>query len=262
MTAVPSAPPSAGSVPAPTSSSSTSAGSARPRSIDTTLVMCAENVLRLAEIDCSSPMSAKRLLKTGSLVPLSAGRCSPACAIAANSPAVFSATVLPPVLGPAMISTRVGGVISTSTATGSVCVRVAGASSSASSRARTADISSGWRAAAQLERAVGRDERLDAAGHLREARPGLDGVELGGHLERALEIVGPRAEGVGELEQDAVDLGGLLLFELDDVVVDLDGAERLEEQALPAGRRAVHDARESIRGARRAPSARSGRCGR
>ena len=96
---------------------------------------------------------------------------------------------------------------------------------------------------AQLERAVGRDERLDAAGQLREARPGLDGVELGGHVERAFEVVGTRPEGDGELEQDAVDLGGLLFFELDDVVVDLDGAERLEEQALSAGRRAVHDAR-------------------
>jgi hypothetical protein len=34
-----------------------------------------------------------------------------------EQPAVLSATVLPPVFGPAMISTRVGGVISTSTGT-------------------------------------------------------------------------------------------------------------------------------------------------
>ena len=75
----------------------------------TTFVMCAENVLRLAEIDCSSPMSAKSDLKTGSFDPGAAGTCSPACAIAAKSPAVFSATVLPPVFGPVMTSTRVGG---------------------------------------------------------------------------------------------------------------------------------------------------------
>ena len=43
--------------------------------------MCAENVLRLAEIDCSSPMSANIDLKTGSCDPCSAGTCSPACAI-------------------------------------------------------------------------------------------------------------------------------------------------------------------------------------
>ena len=64
------------------------------------LVMCAENVLRLASIDCSSPMSAKSDRNTGSRDPSAAGMRSPACAIIASSPAVFSATVLPPVFGP------------------------------------------------------------------------------------------------------------------------------------------------------------------
>ena len=63
-------------------------------------VMCAENVLRLASIDCSSPMSAKIDRKTGSREPSAAGMRSPACAISASSPAVLSATVLPPVFGP------------------------------------------------------------------------------------------------------------------------------------------------------------------
>ena len=71
--ATPSAPPSIGSVPEPTSSSSTSAGIARPRSIDAMLVMCAENVLRLASIDCSSPMSANSERNTGSRDPSAAG---------------------------------------------------------------------------------------------------------------------------------------------------------------------------------------------
>ena len=77
--------------------------------------MCPEKVDRLAAIDCSSPMSAKIARKTGSFDPFSAGTCKPAWAMAAKSPAVLSATVLPPVFGPAMISTRVGGVSITST---------------------------------------------------------------------------------------------------------------------------------------------------
>ena len=114
--AVARAPPSLGSVPVPTSSSSTSAGSASSRSIDTRLVMCAEKVLRLAVIDCSSPMSANTLRNTGSRA-VAAGTCRPAWAISAKSPAVLSATVLPPVLGPVMSSTRLGGSRRTSTGT-------------------------------------------------------------------------------------------------------------------------------------------------
>ncbi len=79
--------------------------------------MCPENVDRLAAIDCSSPMSAKIVRNTGTREPLSAGTCSPACAMAAKRPAVLSATVLPPVLGPATMSTRVGGSSRTSTGT-------------------------------------------------------------------------------------------------------------------------------------------------
>ena len=47
--------------------------STRPRSIDAMFVMCAENVLRLASIDCSSPMSAKIDRNTGSRDPSAAG---------------------------------------------------------------------------------------------------------------------------------------------------------------------------------------------
>ena len=119
MTAVASAPPSTGSVPAPNSSSSTSAGSASLRSIDAMLVTCHEKVLRLAAIDCSSPMSAKTLRNTGSREPGAAGMCNPAWAIRASSPVVLSATVLPPVFGPVMISTLAGGVNRMSTGTGS-----------------------------------------------------------------------------------------------------------------------------------------------
>ena len=64
------------------------------------LVTWAENVLRLASMDCSSPMSAKTERKTGRRDPSAAGMRRPACAISASRPAVFSATVFPPVFGP------------------------------------------------------------------------------------------------------------------------------------------------------------------
>ena len=74
--AVARAPPSFGSVPVPTSSSSTSAGNCISRSIDTRLVMCDENVLRLFSIDCSSPMSANTERNTGIRATV-AGTCRP-----------------------------------------------------------------------------------------------------------------------------------------------------------------------------------------
>ena len=194
------------------------------------LVMCAENVLRLASIDCSSPMSAKSDRKTGRRDPSAAGMRSPACAISASSPAVFSATVLPPVFGPVMSRTVAGGITLIVTGTGVLEQRVA--------------------RRLQLERAVGRQRRLDAVDRLREARPRLQHVELGRRLDRPLQVGGARAERVGQRQQDAADLLGFLLLERDDVVVDLDGAERLEKQARAARRRAVHDARECRCGAR------------
>ena len=50
-------------------------------------------------------MSAKTRWNTGSTLPSAAGMCSPHCAISASRPTVFSATVLPPVLGPLITST-------------------------------------------------------------------------------------------------------------------------------------------------------------
>ena len=116
--ATPSAPPSIGSVPDPTSSRSTSAGTASSRSIAAMFVMCPENVLRLASIDCSSPMSAKSDRNTGTRDPSAAGMRSPACAIIASRPAVLSATVFPPVFGPVTSSVVAGGMILMVTGTG------------------------------------------------------------------------------------------------------------------------------------------------
>ena len=63
-------------------------------------------------------MSAKTQRKTGTCEPSAAGISSPAWAISDRSPAVFSATVLPPVFGPVITSTCTGGMTRTSTGTG------------------------------------------------------------------------------------------------------------------------------------------------
>ena len=108
------------------------------------LLRCPENVLRLAAIDCSSPMSANTDRKTGSREPSAAGTCRPAWAMRASSPAVLRATVLPPVFGPVTMSARSGGRITMSTGTGS---SGASAPGGLSSRLVTALISRGCRAA-------------------------------------------------------------------------------------------------------------------
>ena len=79
--------------------------------------MCAENVLRLAAIDCSSPMSANTVRNGVSRLPGSTGISRPACAISASRPNALSATVLPPVFGPEITSARAGGETSRSDAT-------------------------------------------------------------------------------------------------------------------------------------------------
>ena len=208
------------------------------------LLTCHEKVLRLAAIDCSSPMSAKTELNTGRREPSAAGMCRPACAISASSPAVLSATVLPPVLGPVMTSTDVGGTSRRSTGTGACC-RCWCASSSASSRgnrASTAGMSSGWRAASSSIRPS--CDKLGRGGVAEpgEAGLGLHRVEAGRDVDGLLQFGAAAAEPIGQFEQDAMDFLGLLLEQGDDVVVDLDRAERLEEEARAARRAAVHDA--------------------
>ncbi len=96
--------------------------------------------------------------------------------------------------------------------------------------------------AEELERAVGGELRLDAVDRVRELRPRLQHVELGGRLDRPVQLYRAAPEGVGQGKQDPPDLLLLLLFDRDDVVVDLDGAERLEEETGAARRGAVHDA--------------------
>ena len=67
-------------------------------------------VADVGEDACGTPASASRRPP---------GSADPACAISDSSPAVLSATVLPPVFGPVMTSTRTGGISRMSTGTGS-----------------------------------------------------------------------------------------------------------------------------------------------
>ena len=102
--AIARAAPSVGSVPAPISSKSIRLWVSALLRISTVLVICELKVLRLCSILCSSPISANISLKTAISECSNAGMLSPACAIRVRSPTVFKETVLPPVLGPVMIS--------------------------------------------------------------------------------------------------------------------------------------------------------------
>ena len=87
-------------------------------------------------------MSAKTDRKTGSRDPSAAGIHKPVCAISARSPAVLSATVLPPVFGPVMSRLVAGGTILIVTGTalnvftpGAPSPRISGCRAACSSKA-------------------------------------------------------------------------------------------------------------------------------
>ena len=99
-----SAAPSTGSVPAPSSSMSTSERSSAESSMPTIFFIWLEKVERDCSMLCSSPISANTLSNTANSVPTFAGTNMPDCAIRVKRPIVFSVTVLPPVFGPVMMS--------------------------------------------------------------------------------------------------------------------------------------------------------------
>ena len=99
--------PSSGSVAEPSSSSRTSEFDVAVREMKSMLVTWAEKVERFCSMDCESPMSARTASKIG-MSARSAGTGIPDWAISASRPTVFRETVLPPVLGPVMMSSRRG----------------------------------------------------------------------------------------------------------------------------------------------------------
>ena len=66
----------------------------------------AENVDRLCSMLCSSPMSTKTLSYRPTLHPSEAGMNNPHLLMRTVSPSVLRATVLPPVFGPVMTTTK------------------------------------------------------------------------------------------------------------------------------------------------------------
>ena len=92
--------PAFGSVPEPISSIRISERASACATISASRPRCAENVEVFCAIDCSSPMSVKMRVKRP-IVAATAGTCMPQPAIATNSPTILSATVLPPMFGPA-----------------------------------------------------------------------------------------------------------------------------------------------------------------
>ena len=245
MTAAPSAPPSTGSVPPPTSSSSTSAGSSSARSIATMLAMCAENVLRLAAIDCSSPMSAKTVRNGVNRLPGSTGISRPACAISASRPNALSATVLPPVFGPgdderARRRHDRPGRRRPTTATS----RAGRARRSAVAHRRNQQR---MPRAAELEPAVVGERRRDAVARAARARPSRAARRARRRRRACASSSSARARNAfGQRQQNAPDLLLLALGQRDDVVVERDRRHRLEVQARAARRAAVHDARNRV----------------
>ena len=114
--AVAKAVPSLGSVPAPTSSNSTRTGAlprcsaSRMRPMRFTWPL---KVDRLCCRDCSSPMSASTWAHQGKEGCPEQGKSMPARAISAARPMLFRVTVLPPVFGPVIATTRSFGDTST-----------------------------------------------------------------------------------------------------------------------------------------------------
>ncbi len=140
-------------------------------------------------MDCSSPMSANIDRNTGSRDPSATGIRSPACAINDSSPAVLSATVLPPVFGPVMSSTFAGGRSRMVTGTGPATFRSPASGPILESDARQ-HLRHQQRMSRreELEGAVGRQLRLDAVDQLREPGARLQHVEVRRRLDGPLHV--------------------------------------------------------------------------
>ena len=94
----------------------------------------------------------------------------------------------------------------------------------------------------QLQPPIRGEAGFNAVHQDREAGARLEDVELGGRVDRSLQLAGAPSKRIRQRQQNPPDLFLLLLLERDDVVVDLDRAQRLEEQACAAARTPVHDA--------------------
>ena len=120
--AVPMAPPSTGSVPAPSSSIRTRLVSPASSIIALIFFIWPENVERDCSIDPSSPMSAKTASNRKDLISY-AGTGKPDWASSTKRPMVLSETVFPPVFGPVMTTPVIDLSISKSIGTAAPLIR-------------------------------------------------------------------------------------------------------------------------------------------
>ncbi len=180
--------------------------------------MCAEKVESAASMDCASPMSARKAVKTGKLAAV-AGMGKPAWAIMASKAVVLSVTVLPPVLGPLMMSWRSAAVSS----------RVSGMTLPPEARRRFS--SSGWRPASRCRRSgvMAGSHAVVVAG---KAGAGLQAIHQRQHARAFAQFVGIAAHLPGERHKDAMNLRLFFLDEAHQLVVLLDGLQRLDVDGL------------------------------
>jgi len=222
-----------GSVPAPTSSSSTSAGSSRGGVHGRHV----RDVPREGAQVWPRSTARRRCRRTrggtpAGAKPAAAGTCRPACRHQGQQADRLERHRLAARLGPVMTRTDVGGTSTRSTGTGGA-VRTGRSSSSASaSLASTLGMSSGCAPRGDRRR------RPTPTSAPRRPPSGRTGRKPARHRTRSpprgcAAVLGPPPEGVGQRQQEAAHFGHLLLVEGDDLVVDLDRRQRLEEQARP-----------------------------
>src|SRR5208282_3701551 len=229
----PSAAPSAGSVPAPSSSSKTSECCvASPRSCEIRRT-CDENVESDCSRLCSSPISASTWSKTGSCEPSAAGTCRPLCAMIASKPTVLSATVFPPVFGP--VTTMIWNCtprwtsIGTTERTGSTPVVVA------ATRAGSA----AGRETSFVVHVRGRHPVIHAV-----PGPGMDQVQLGHDRQGLEQRVRHHADLGAEPAQDPTDLLCLAGTEIRELSRLFRDRGRLDVDRLVGGTAALNRALE------------------
>ena len=214
MTAMPSAPPSTGSVPAPTSSSSTSAGIAQ-RAIHRRDVgdVPRERAQVRGDRLLVADVGEHRLEHRHAPSPASAGMCSPLCAISASSAAGLERHGL--AAGVRAGDDQHARRRDQQHVDGDrlAVARRRGVPSSSSVRASDRRDQQRMPCAAQLEPAVGRraPARWPGTGPAKRALAWMTS-SVGGRVERPPHVERAGPERVGQRQQDAMDFRGFLLL--------------------------------------------------
>ena len=149
----------------------------------------------------------------------------PDCAMSASRPRVLRETVLPPVLGPLMMSCRVSGGRTTVSGTG-----VLAASLLSSVRGAHAKFQERMTGGGEGE--LLREDRADAVEVDWRSGRGRSGIRPRRGCGAEVDRVGVLAERAGHGDENAMNLGLLFIEETDQLVVLLDGVEGFDEDGL------------------------------